>query len=132
MDNLLSKDGRSRLKLHCGTQMEILYKLMTFAIPTDLVPLSTDRKLKLKNHMDFLKMRERQESMLLVIPRIVLPAHKDVLFGRGKPFRKHRGNVNLYEMIDDKLEHYESLATKQTTEAIIEVVDAVRAPGKRL
>jgi len=127
--NLLNKDGRARMKLHCGTQMELLYKLMTFGIPIDSVPLSAEGELKRKNHMDFLKMRQRQESM--GVPRIVIPTHRDVLFGRGKPFREHRGNVNLNEMIDSKLEHYKSLTAKEKTKTILEMVHAVMASGGR-
>mmetsp|Transcript_12257 Transcript_12257/g.29203 ORF Transcript_12257/g.29203 Transcript_12257/m.29203 type:complete len:475 (-) Transcript_12257:115-1539(-) len=127
----LNEDARARFKLHNGTQVEILYELMTFGIPVDSVPLSTEGEVKRKNHLDFLKMRHRQESMVGA-PRIVIPTHRDVLFGRGKPFREHRGNIKLYEMIDDKLEYYESISIiKQKTETIMEMVDAVEVLGGR-
>ncbi|CAJ1965311.1 unnamed protein product [Cylindrotheca closterium] len=122
--------ARARIKLHWGTHMEVLYELMAFGIPVDSVPVSTEGELKRKNHLDFLKMRQRQESMVGA-PRIVIPTHKDVLFGRGKPFREHQGNIILYEMIDSKLEYYESASTKQKTAAITEMVDAVNSSGGR-
>lgn len=126
----MEESQRARTKLHCGTHMEILYQLMTFGIPVDSVPLSTDGELKRKNHLDFLKMRQRHE-LVVGAPRIVLPTHRDVLFGRGKPFREHLGNIMLYDMIDDKLGYYENASTKQKTEAITEMVDAVKAAGGR-
>lgn len=128
---LLNEGGRARTKLHCGTQMEIFYELMSFGIPIDSIPLSTEGKLKRKTHLDFIKMRQRQESRIVAATRIVIPTHKDVLFGRGKPFREFRGNVRLYEMIDAKLEYYESIPIKQKTEAIVEMVDSVKATGGR-
>lgn len=128
---LLHEGGRARTKLHCGTQLEIFYELMTFGIPIDSIPLSTEGKLKRKAHLDFIKMRLQQESRIVAAARIVIPTHKDVLFGRGKPFREFRGNVRLYEMIDAKLEYYESIPIKQKTEAIAEMVHSVKATGGR-
>mmetsp|Transcript_42976 Transcript_42976/g.104044 ORF Transcript_42976/g.104044 Transcript_42976/m.104044 type:complete len:364 (+) Transcript_42976:149-1240(+) len=83
---LFSDDARARHKFHCGTHIECLYLLMAFGFPVGFVPLTAEGEIKTKVHWDFLKMRQRQESMVGV-PRIVVPTLTDVLFGRGMQSR---------------------------------------------
>ena len=103
---------------------------MTYGIPIDSLPLTMDGELKKKNHMEFLKIRQEMEATI-GLPRILLPTHRDVLFGRGKPFREHLGNLKMFEMIDGQLDHYESLSTKQKTAAIAAMFSAVKKADGR-
>lgn len=81
--HFLSEDLRTRVKVHFGTHLECSYSLMTFGCPVRSWPVSIDGDLKKKAHLEFIKMRYQQESRI-GFPRIVIPTHNDVLFGRGK------------------------------------------------
>lgn len=116
--------------LFVGTHLECVYALMTFGIPPDALPVTMDGELKRKNHIEWIKMRKRQESMPQY-PRIMIPSRNDVLFGRGKPFREHIGNLRLFNLLDENLDRYEKLRLKEKSMLIAEMVDAIRAEGGR-
>jgi hypothetical protein len=103
---------------------------MTYGIPPDALPITMDGDLKRKNHLEWIKMRKRQET-LPRSHRILIPSRCDVLFGRGKPFREHIGNLRLFNLLDDNLERYEKLRLKEKSTLIAEMVDAIRAAGGR-
>ena len=84
--HFLSEDARARVKVHFGTHLECSYSLMTFGCPVHSFPVGLDGKLKRKAHLEFIRMRHQQESRV-GLPRIVLPTHDDVLFGRGKGYK---------------------------------------------
>ena len=73
---------KSRVRVHFGTHLECSYSLMTFGCPAHSLPVSIDGDLKKKAHLEFIKMRYQQETRV-GLPRIVVPTHNDVLFGRG-------------------------------------------------
>ena len=110
--------------------MECVYQLMTFGFPTAYLPVTFDGELKRKNHLDYIKIRQNQEAASGV-PRVVIPTHQDVLFGRGKPFREHRGNLSFFDMLDESLEYYESLSMKKKGLAISKIADAIKERNGR-
>jgi hypothetical protein len=126
----LSDQDRARVKLHHGSHMEVVYALMTYGIPTDLLPVNSTGSLKRKNHLEWLKIRQWQEDHP-ESPRIVVPLHSDILFGRGKPFRQHLGNLHLGNRVEERLAMYMAAQTKEKTRIIEEVVDQVIAEGGR-
>jgi len=147
-----SEDARARVKVHFGTHIECSYSLMTFGCPINSLPLSIDGDLKKKAHLEFIKMRYQQE-MRVHLPRIVVPTHSDVVFGRGKkwktiniwektlelnflqtgkPYRQHIGNKKLHAMMDEELKHEQSLSTKNKRLATIEkLMEAIQNGGGR-
>ena len=106
--HFLSEDARARVKVHFGTHMECSYSLMTFGCPVLSLPVGLDGQLKRKSHLEFIRMRYQQESRA-GLPRIVVPTHRDVLFGRGKVLqwlcssyhseRSHRCCANVRQAI---------------------------------
>jgi hypothetical protein len=104
---------------------------MTYGFPVDNVPVTMDGKLKRKNHLEWIKMRKMQESGISLEERIVLPAHSDVLFGRGKPFQEHIGNMRLVNLLDAHLGRYESARFKEKTNVIAEMVRGIQSKNGR-
>jgi hypothetical protein len=114
-----------------GAHVECLYALMTFGFPVDNLPVTMDGKLKRKNHLEWIKMRKMQESVISLEERIVVPAHADVLFGRGKPFQAHIGNMRLYNLLDAHLERYASAKITEKTNVIAEMVRGIQSTNGR-
>jgi hypothetical protein len=94
------------------------------------LPVTMDGELKRKNHLEWIKMRKRHE-VDSEEPRIVVPAHVDVLFGRGKPFREHIGNMRLFNLLDANLMRYELVTTKEKSGVIAEMVDLIKVQHGR-
>jgi hypothetical protein len=125
-----SEQDRARVKLHFGSHVEVVYSLMTYGMPTDLLPINLNGELKRKNHLEFLKIRQWLEEHPEA-SRIVVPSQMDILFGRGKPFRQHQGNLRLSSLVEDRLAIYLVSQTKDKSNMIEEVVSKVHLEGGR-
>jgi hypothetical protein len=111
--------------------MECAFALMTYGIPTDAIPITVDGELKGKNHLEWVNMRRKQEDDKSGRPRIVVPSHSDILFGRGKPFREHIGNLRLSNLLDDHLARYVAVKVKEKSAMIAEMVYIIKKKGGR-
>lgn len=104
---------------------------MTYGIPSDSLPVTSEGDLKRKIHMDWIKIRRQHESLPPTARRIVVPSQSDILFGRGKPFRQHVGNIRLHNLLEEKLHIYMAAKTKEKTILIANLVDEILVEGGR-
>jgi hypothetical protein len=101
--------NRARLRAHCGSHLECEYSLLSFGLPTHLLPFTLEGDLKMDNHKKWVQRRIVKEQELRqngVFSGIELPRRNDVLLGKGKPFQKHPGNQRLHELVQTYLEEY--------------------------
>jgi hypothetical protein len=91
-----------------GAQVECIYMLMTFGIPVRGFPLTHDGEILLENHKDLLKQRKNIDEKKTDMGRIILPGPYDVLFGRGKSFQEHPGNMRYRQLVESHMEMYEA------------------------
>jgi hypothetical protein len=120
--------------------MECIYKLMTFGIPSDALPISPSGELKRQRQLDWLNVRREQEAVAgketrnqIVVPRIVVPGPHDVLLGRGKPLQRHPGNLRYHHIIESFEDRYESAMKLEKTTIAKEIVQQIKdAEGRFL
>lgn len=62
---------------------------------------------------------------------IYLPTSRDILFGRGKPYQQHLGNVRLSLTLESLKERYEALPRQDKTALAQDIVKAFKAKGSR-
>jgi hypothetical protein len=62
---------------------------------------------------------------------VFLPTTKDVLFGRGKPFQQHPGNIRLSLMLDSMRERYNAASRHEKTMLAMDIVMTFQANGTR-
>jgi hypothetical protein len=113
--------NRARLRAHCGSHLECEYSLLSFGVPTHLLPFTSEGELKMDNHKKWVQRRIVKEDELRrsgVFPGIELPCRNDVLLGKGKPFQKHPGNQLLHELAQIHLEEY-NLASRSGGRALV-------------
>lgn len=113
----------TRTKIHYGTHNVWMNELMTFGIPTDLIPLTASYKIKNKNHLEYLSMRQLSEKMRSVNQTKTtfsteLPTNRDVLLGKGRPIQFFSGNRRLALLIDDYLDQYHNKSSKAEKTAL--------------
>jgi hypothetical protein len=104
---------RARFRIHWGSLCECQYGLMTFGLPSALLPYNSDGTLKLGNHKKWYqrrvikeneeKLREQQlqrgETIPFFFSGIDVPSPTDILLGKGKPIQDHRGNQVFQEVM---------------------------------
>jgi hypothetical protein len=127
--------------------MELIYALMTFGIPVDDYPISSDMVLNRKKHLEWIQARRVLEvslsasaaastdnnAMCGVSPIMVLvPKSTDILFGRGKFIREHPGNLRFGLIVESVFDRYEGLGRRsEKTVFTQDFVSKIKRTGGR-
>jgi hypothetical protein len=99
---------QARLRIHCGSHLECEYALLTFGLPSSMLPFTTESELKLGNHKNWVQRRivKEQELERGLFSGIELPGRNDVLLGHGRPIQAHPGNLRLHDLVRVYMEEY--------------------------
>jgi hypothetical protein len=108
---------RARLRVHVGSHLECQYGLLSFGVPSMLLPFTEQSELKTNNHKKWIQrrlvkdhevLRRLQSNPSYVFPGIDLPGRNDVLLGKGQPLQDHPGNRRLHEIMQCYFDEYNS------------------------
>ena len=119
--------------------------------PTQDFPISEeDEEIIRANHLQWIEARRRLEerrrisraqSTASAVPvsidndteqqQLLLPTGRDVLFGRGRPYQEHPGNVRFSLVIESLKPRYESLKRAEKTRLAEDLVKKMKARGMR-
>jgi hypothetical protein len=106
---------RARLRVHVGSHLECQYGLLSFGVPSTLLPFTMEGELKTNNHKKWVQrrlvkdqeiLRRQQSNPEYVFPGVDMPGRNDVLLGSGQPTQDHAGNRRLQELIESYLNEY--------------------------
>ena len=128
---IFQKAARVRCRFHLGTDMEIIYTLMTFGIPNEALPVSSNGSLRLEGHRDYIRKMRKSDELFDDINRVIVPGKYDVLLGRGKPLQKFSGNLNYHYVIEGYHDRYEAAAKGQKAGIAMEIVKKIHSLGGR-
>lgn len=107
------EEHKSKLRIHLGEPVELQYALQGSGIPSEDIPISWTGKIKIKNLVQWMRVRHAIEDYDehidtssysqngRALSRIVeCPHSHDVLFRKGNAYASHFGNAQLRAMID--------------------------------
>lgn len=122
-----------------GDCQELHYQLMTFGIPTQLLPISDTCEINLEHVKLFFESQRSQEgskssgtsSMDNTKRYMIVPGPLDVFMGREKLAQTHKGNVRFVFLIESYQEKYEGVQRRDKKKIAREVVNAVKTSGGR-
>ena len=117
-----------------GTPTEVLFTLMTYGIPVDLLPVSNDGKLKKTNSKWWFQALAKKEEALKegkAFDKVAIPGNIDVLFGKGETIQNHYGNQALRQMLSQTLESYNQMKKSEKAAHNRKVVEMVKKQGGR-
>jgi hypothetical protein len=116
-----------------GTSKDVLFKLLTFGIPDNVLPITADGEPKVKYHRSWLKSRRRQEETQADAEKeiIVVPRRLDILLGRGKPIQEHFGNLRYHALLDYYQNAYERAMKFDKCQISRRIVQTVHANNGR-
>lgn len=110
-------------------------ELAGYGIPIENVPVTPTGEIKIRNHQEWLKSRRQIEEYIeegTLAEVIEAPTNQDVVFGKGKPFQTHIGNVRLMWWVEESLEEYNSKHDRgEKFEVIKSTVQKVKDSGGR-
>lgn len=91
---------RLRLKFHIGAELELRYRLKSYGIPIELLPITETGSIKMGNHSNWIKTRKHIEQAIDNSVTVVeCPGLHDVGFRRGTSSMEHPGNVWCRDLI---------------------------------
>jgi len=118
----MDRNSRTRTRLHRGNHLEVQYELMSFGIPMQAIPVNTEGVMRVKEHSKWMQNRRKHEMLIHRSngpPAVIIgiPSRTDVLFGRGKVFQMHIGNMKLSDILEERGAEY--FDAKRHTKAAI-------------
>jgi hypothetical protein len=145
-----------RYRFHAGTDMEVIYQMMTFGIPQHILPVSVTGELDVMHHQAFIRDRERYEEEEMVLNDansdtteldndplttkkerefsrrvIIVPGPRDVLLGRGRLIQENVGNIRYRNLIETYRAQYDNARKKEKTRLTREIVQKISETGGR-
>jgi hypothetical protein len=126
---------RARFRVHLGSPVECAYALLSFGLPSALLPFTPECELKTGNHMNWIQRRNVKEQELRrvgVFSGIDLPSRNDVLLGKGVPFQNHPGNQRLKELCEIYLDEYNKANRQSKTVVGVRIVQEILNPSDSL
>ena len=136
-------DGRGRHRCHIGTYIEIMYSLLGFGIPVDLIPFSSSGSIKKTNLNRWIAKNIARDIELAYsgeFSGVDLPTRNDVLMGKGRPYQHHHGNVHLSEIVEASIDEYQAVQQSQDKmevvlkakmEVVLKAISVVKARSGR-
>eukprot|EP00538_Stauroneis_constricta_P002390 CAMPEP_0119556536 /NCGR_PEP_ID=MMETSP1352-20130426/8448_1 /TAXON_ID=265584 /ORGANISM="Stauroneis constricta, Strain CCMP1120" /LENGTH=489 /DNA_ID=CAMNT_0007603505 /DNA_START=32 /DNA_END=1501 /DNA_ORIENTATION=- len=132
------QSNRLRVKIHLGSHMECQYFLNSFGIHESMLPFGSDGNLKpglFEERLKKVRDQEEQEDAAhrkLLNGVIPYPTISDVLCGRGSPFQKFPGNVQLQQMVEEYKPKHDLATSRMAKTAIsVQVIDELKRKGAR-
>lgn len=125
-------EQKARFRLLVGEDLELRYDIMGYGIPMDLIPITETGRIKTKNLKDWLKVRSVIEQGNVHPTPIDCPATHDVVFGYGKAFTMHPGNVMYRGLLEEYCEEHRVSTTLEAKKKITwKIVEEVENMGGR-
>jgi hypothetical protein len=128
-------DVRARHRCHNGTYTEIMYSLLGYGIPVDLIPTSDGVAIKKTNVSRWIAKniaRDKELSHGGTFSGIDLPTRHDVLMGKGKPFQHHPGNAHLRILVEAYMDEYQAgHRSRDKMDVVYKVCSMIKARSGR-
>ena len=109
-----------------GSHHESVMSLQSFGIPANLLlPMRDDAETTTGVYREMLEKQRKRERMVHTIGNVGVPGRNDVIFGRGKKYHQHLGNIRYRGLVEDCKEKYDNASRdekKRITEEIVGIV----------
>lgn len=109
---------RVRTRLHYGSITECQYKIMSYGIPSDQLPIKNSGTIKIQNQKKWIAFRKMKDRIIedegwYSVSGTFCPSTKDVMAIGGMHFYKFPGNCRYREMLESNLESYDNADSVQ-------------------
>jgi len=127
-------EEQQRIKFHIGNEIELMYKLKSYGIPVEYIPVTGTGKIKtayMKQWMRNRKLLESARTSSIADPFVLCPSSNDVLFRKGIHVKCHPGNVMFESMIEEIMPSYSSASLKEKASITKGMISVVHQRGGR-
>ena len=113
--------------------LEVNYKLQSFGILNEMLPIDNDGNISLDYFQAYLRDQIDKEQMQkeLEYGKIFHPRATDILMGRGRHQQEHQGNLYLTKLVEDHKEMYKSSRKNDKKHYPILLVKTIQENGGR-
>lgn len=128
---------RLRLKFHVGEGMELQYRLKSYGIPVDLIPITDTGNIKTTHLKQWMRLRKIVEVGMTPdgtktneVSIVECPRSNDVIFRPGTSMLCHPGNVVFRGLIESKQDRI-TVKRAEKEEVALEIIREVEKSGGR-
>jgi len=118
-----------------GSITENQYKLISYGISSEYLPVTSTGNLKNQNHLKWIAYREAKDSATqrgLPFNGIDCPSVRDVLAGKGPHISKNPANIVFRKMMETRfMEHRDARIVERKTSITWEIVETIKNRGGR-
>lgn len=112
--------------------LECKYELMTFGIPTKVLPITAEGEIELEYHKRWLERRRILEATIGDNEcHTNVPNHSDVLYGKDKSVQEHSGNIRYLNLISEYWDRYDGAKKIEKKSITEEMVNLIKKSGGR-
>ena len=114
-----------------GGETELLYKLSSFGIPTDLLPVSCTGKVKTSNQSAWINVQraklfhEKNYTNNNGEEIVECPGSEDVVFKKGPGYRNNPGNIRFRTLIEQNGEKHQKADKEEKYKITLRIVEAI-------
>jgi len=135
--SLLMMGDNNMIRFQCHNtddQWEARYKLMSYGIPVDLLPFTDTGNVKIKNFVQWTKVRKLIENKKRVdsMELVECPLSTDVVYKIGTGSMAHPGNVKFRDLLEANFMDYHKSTNHAGKQAVVRrIMEEVLQPEGR-
>jgi hypothetical protein len=114
--------------------METQYRLMTFGIPVDVLPVNNQGEVKTSYQSKWIERRRIKDLSIQetgYFHGIDLPGRNDVVLRRGKKFHEHPGNFRMRLLVESTQEAYKLAPVGEKAAISDKIVQEIKSQSGR-
>lgn len=131
----------SLFQIFSGTPQEVIYELMTFGVPREILPIDADGNMSPSLFHVWLDMRAEREQAIrdgyslsgnnhkVEMEGVLVPGPIDVLMGRGKAIESSPGNNHLRFLISSHYSKYDDAARCEKNVVCLWILGMIQEKG---
>lgn len=126
----IKPNHRKLYRSYFGEQTELLYKLSSFGVPTDLLPVSCTGKVKTANQSAWINVQRaklfNEKNNTTDGEEIVeCPRSEDVVFKKGPGYRNNPGNMYFRCLIEQEGENHQNAEKEEKYQITLRIVSKI-------
>eukprot|EP00533_Pseudo-nitzschia_delicatissima_P013490 CAMPEP_0197264794 /NCGR_PEP_ID=MMETSP1432-20130617/2004_1 /TAXON_ID=44447 /ORGANISM="Pseudo-nitzschia delicatissima, Strain UNC1205" /LENGTH=568 /DNA_ID=CAMNT_0042729467 /DNA_START=55 /DNA_END=1761 /DNA_ORIENTATION=+ len=122
---------RKCFKRFFGDQTELLYKLSSFGVPADLMPVSCTGKVKTANHSAFCNVQRARQRLqngrgsIAAEAIVECPRSEDVVFKKGPGYRNNPGNTYFRSLVEKYGDAHQLADKEEKYQITLRIVESI-------
>ena len=120
-----------RLQFHVGEEIELRYKLKTYGMPVESIPVTGSGSIKTQHLKQWIQKRTSIDEIGSDGGIVECPRSNDVVFRTGKSNMCNPGNAMFFNLIESRMQEHSAATQLERSEITKSIIWTIRNSGGR-